>query len=179
MSSSKYLGRVLVFARIRFPAWLQSLYNISQKECTTLDDTGAFCLVALPIDWETHAQNIVATAIPADTAIAAGVTTIITPAYNQVTFRPRPTPFTNRPVRPARTATDKAFAIYKLDLAEFKERMEAETNLHAAIVQSLGPLIVQTINNVTPLGIVSLTCMDLVTGNQHSRRRPPSSHGIL
>ena len=41
--------------------------------------------------------------------------------------------------------------------------MEAETSLHAAIVQSLGPLIVQTINNVTPLGIASLTCMDLVT----------------
>lgn len=28
---------------------------------------------------------------------------------------------------------------------------------------SLGPLIVQTINNVTPLGIASLSCMDLVT----------------
>ncbi len=41
--------------------------------------------------------------------------------------------------------------------------MEAETSLHAAIVQSFGPLIVQTINNVTPLGIASLTCMDLVT----------------
>ncbi len=39
---------VPVFARIRFPAWLQSLYNISQKECTTLDETGALCLVALP-----------------------------------------------------------------------------------------------------------------------------------
>ncbi len=41
--------------------------------------------------------------------------------------------------------------------------MEAETNLHAAIVQSLGPLLVQTTNNVTPLSIASLTCMDLVT----------------
>ncbi len=41
--------------------------------------------------------------------------------------------------------------------------MEAETNLHAAIVQSRGPLIVQTINNVTSLGIASLSCMDLVT----------------
>ena len=86
MSSSKYLITptldVPVFARIRFPAWLQSLYNISQKECTTLDKTGAVCLVALPIDWDTHVQNIVNTAIPAVNARAAGVTTIITSAYN-------------------------------------------------------------------------------------------------
>ena len=124
MSSSKYLITpaldVPVFARIRFPAWLQSLYSISQKECTTLDDTGAFCLVALPADWDTHVQNIVNTAVPAVTATTAGVTTTITPAYNQVTIRPRPTPLTNQPSRPARTATDKAFSIYKLDLAEFK-----------------------------------------------------------
>lgn len=138
MSSSKYLITptldVPVFARIRFPAWLQSLYNIAQKECTTLDETGAFCLVALPTDWDTHAQNIINTAVAAVTATTAGVTTTITPAYNQVTIRPRPTPLTTRPVRPVRTATDKAFAIYKLDLAEFKEWMDAETNLHAAIV---------------------------------------------
>ena len=167
MSSSKYLITptldVPVFARIRFPAWLQSLYNIAQKECTTLDETGAFCLVALPTDWDTHVQNIINTPVPAVTVTTAGVTSTITPAYNQVTIRPRPTPLTTRPVRPARTAAEKAFAIYKLDLAEFKEWMEAKTNLHAAIVLSLGPLIVQTINNVTPLGIASLSCMDLVT----------------
>jgi hypothetical protein len=148
MSNSKYLIQpsldVPLFARIRFPAWLQSLYNISQKECTTLDDNGAFCLVALPADWNAHAQNILSTAVPAVTATTVGVTTTITPAYNQVTIRPRPTPLTLRPVRPARNANDKAFSIYKLDLAELKEWMEAETNLHAAIVQSFGSLIVQT-----------------------------------
>ena len=81
MSSSKYLITptldVPVFARIRFPAWLQSLYNIAQKECTTLDETGAFCLVALPTDWDTHVQNIINTAVAAVTAITAGVTTTI------------------------------------------------------------------------------------------------------
>jgi hypothetical protein len=65
-------------------------------------------------------------------------------------------------VRLARTAQDKAFNIYKLDLAEFKEWMDAETNLHAAIIQSFGFIIVQNINNTTPLGIASLSCMDLV-----------------
>ncbi len=71
---------VPVFARIRFPAWLQSLYNISQKECTTLDDTGAFCLVALPADWDAHVQNIVNTAVPAVTATTTGVTTTRPPS---------------------------------------------------------------------------------------------------
>ena len=81
MSSSKYIIThtldVPVFARIRFPAWLQSLYNIAQKECATLDETGAFCLVALPTDWDTHVQNIINTAVAAVTAITAGVTTTI------------------------------------------------------------------------------------------------------
>ncbi len=57
---------------------------------------------------------------------------------------------------------DKAFNIYKLDLAEFKEWMGAETNLHPAIIQSFGPFIVQNINNTTPLGIASLSCRNLV-----------------
>ena len=71
---------------------------------------------------------------------------VITPAYTQITIRPRPQPLTLRPVRPARTAADKAFNIYKLDLAEFKEWMDSETNLHAAIIQSFGSIIVQNIN---------------------------------
>ena len=124
---------------------------------TTLDPTGAFALAALPADWDTHAQNIIRTDIPEVTATTAGVTTVITPAYTQITIRPRPQPLTVRPVRPARTAQDKAFSIYKLDLAEFKEWMDAETNLHAAIIQSFGSIIVQNINNTTPLGIASLS----------------------
>jgi hypothetical protein len=56
--AAKYLIQpsldVPVFARIHFPAWIQRLsYNIAQKEGTTLDITGAFCLVALPNDWYT------------------------------------------------------------------------------------------------------------------------------
>jgi hypothetical protein len=156
--SAKYLIQpaldVPTFARIRYPAWLQSLYNIAQKECTTLDPTGALCLVSLPADWDTHAKNTHAT--------TAGVTTVITAAYTQITVRQCPQPLTVRPVRPARTAAAKEFDIYKLDLAEFKEWMDAETNLHAAIVQSFDPFIVQNINNTTPLGIASLSCMDLV-----------------
>ncbi len=153
---------VPAFARFRYPAWLQSLYNIAQKDCTTLDPTWALCLVSLPADWDTHAQNIVRTNIPEVTATTAGVTTVLTAAYTQITVRPRPQPLTVRPVRPPRTAAAKEFDIYKLDLAEFKEWMDAETNVHAAIVQSFGPFIVQNINNTTPLGIASLSCMDVV-----------------
>ncbi len=81
-ASAKYLIRpaldVPAFARIRYPAWLQSLYNIAQKECTTLDPAGALCLVSLPADWDTHAKNIVRTDIPEVTTTTAGVTTVIT-----------------------------------------------------------------------------------------------------
>lgn len=37
-------------ARIRFPMWLKSVYNIAQMELTTLDTLGAFYLVALDAD---------------------------------------------------------------------------------------------------------------------------------
>ncbi len=112
---------VPAFARIRYPAWLQSLYNIAQKECTTLDPTGALCLVSPPADWDTHARKYRCTDIPEVTAITASVTTVITAAYTQITVRQRPQPLTVRPVRPARTAAAKELDIYKLDLAEFKE----------------------------------------------------------
>ena len=115
-----------------------------------------------PIGTHMPRTYILRTDIPEVTATTAGVTTVITPAYTQITIKPRPQPLTLRPVRPARTAADKAFNIYKLDLAEFKEWMDAETNLHAAIIQSFGSIIVQNINNATPLGIASLSCMDLV-----------------
>ncbi len=47
-------------ARIRFPMWLKSVYNIAQMELTTLDVLGAFYgyLVALDADWELRPQNI-------------------------------------------------------------------------------------------------------------------------
>jgi hypothetical protein len=45
-------------ARIRFPMWLKSVYNIAQMELTTLDTLGAFYLVALDADWELRPENI-------------------------------------------------------------------------------------------------------------------------
>ncbi len=45
-------------ARIRFPAWLKSLDNVSQMELTTLDPLGAFYLVALDEDWEIRPENL-------------------------------------------------------------------------------------------------------------------------
>ncbi len=45
-------------ARIRFPMWLKSVYNIAQMELTTLDTLGAFYLVALDADWNLRPENI-------------------------------------------------------------------------------------------------------------------------
>ncbi len=44
-------------SRIRFPAWLKCLYNVSQMELTTLDPLGAFYLVALDEDWDIRPEN--------------------------------------------------------------------------------------------------------------------------
>ena len=48
---------VPTLARIRYPAWLQDLYNKAQLECPTLDLCGSFCLVALDDDWNAHHQH--------------------------------------------------------------------------------------------------------------------------
>jgi hypothetical protein len=45
-------------SRIRFPAWLKCLYDISQMELTTLDPLGAFYLVALDEDWDIRPENL-------------------------------------------------------------------------------------------------------------------------
>ena len=48
-----------IYNRIRFPQWKIYLYNAAQKMCTSLDITGAFSLVALDADWDSHPKNAI------------------------------------------------------------------------------------------------------------------------
>jgi hypothetical protein len=126
---------VATLARIRYPAWLQSLYNASQLQCTELDTCGAFHFVALDSDWDNHPSNI-------------------------ITIRARPTIII--PHKPAPTATGPTFARFVYDMAEFTKWEKARTSIHAAIVTSLGPATVAAINAAFPSGISSLACKKLV-----------------
>ena len=46
-----------LYNRIRYPQWKIYLYNAAQKMCTSLDLTGAYCLVARQDDWDAHPKN--------------------------------------------------------------------------------------------------------------------------
>jgi hypothetical protein len=52
--------------------------------------------------------------------------------------------------------------MYKLEKERFEKFDEVETTLHAAIVESLSPGTVRTINTANPSGIASLSAAQLV-----------------
>ena len=131
---------VATLARIRYPVWLQSLYNASQLQCTELNTCGAFHFVALDHDWDNHPSNNNATTLP--------------------TIRARPT--ITMPRKPAPNATGPTFARFVYDMAEFTKWEKARTSIHAAIVISLGPATVAAINAAFPAAISSLSCKKLV-----------------
>jgi hypothetical protein len=75
---------------LRFPAWLQSLYNAAQLQCTELDICGALHFVALDPDWNArfvaldpdwnaHPSNIIATTTPATIRARPTITMPIKP----------------------------------------------------------------------------------------------------
>jgi hypothetical protein len=63
---------VATLARIRFPAWLQSLYNAAQLQCTELDICVALHFVALDprLGRTSQSSNIDATTTPQPSAHA-------------------------------------------------------------------------------------------------------------
>jgi hypothetical protein len=132
---------VATLARIRYPAWLQSLYNASQLQCTELDTCGAFHFVVPDSDWDNHPSNNTATTYPP-------------------TIRARPN--ITMPRKPATNATGPTFARFVYDMAEFTKWEKARTSIHAAIVTSLGPATVAAINAAFPSGISFLSCKNLV-----------------
>ena len=133
-----------IYNRIRFPQWKLYLYNAVQKMCTALDTTGAFSLVALDTDWGLHPKNAIA-------AVAATANAPAVPA----SIRPRPG--IAMPAVYDRYATTFDREMFKLDKERFEKYDEAETILHAVIVESLSPGTVRTINMSTPSGIAALS----------------------
>jgi hypothetical protein len=126
--------------------------------------TGAYFLVALDADWNAHPKNQVP-AIPANQNAAA------VPA----SIRPRPT-FT-MPTVYGPNSTVYIRDLFKLEKELFERIDEAETTLHAAIVESLAPGTVHTINTSTPAGIASLSALQLV-GLVHQLFSKPTMQDI-
>ncbi len=114
-----------------------------------MDPTGAFALVALQKDSDVHPKNI----IPVTSAVGM---VSATPA----SIRPRP--LFAMPVLYTRTSSVYDREIYKLEKECFEKLDEDEKTLHAAIVESLSPGTVRTINTSTHSGIASLFAVQLV-----------------
>ena len=140
---------VPTLARIRYPAWLQDLYNKAQLECPTLDLCGSFCLVALDDDWNAHPTNIITT-----------TDTTTTPPVTTTTIRARP--IIRPPKKPATTAKGDAFARFVYDMKEFTAWEHSRLALHSAMLTSLGPATIAALNALYPAGTASLSCLDLV-----------------
>jgi hypothetical protein len=102
-----------------------------------MDITGAFSLVALQPDWDIHPKNIIP--VTAATLVVAAIPASI-----------RQRPVTTMPALYTRAATTFDREMYKLDKECFEKFDEAETTLHAAIVESLAPGTVRTINEHPP-----------------------------
>ncbi len=125
-------------SRIRFPAWLKCLYNVSQMELTTLDPLGAFYLVALDEDWDIRPENL--------------------NQQNQV----RPRPLFSQPPMYAANAAGAAIASYNIKAAQFEYQQRVRADLHSAISRSLGSVTLQSINSKHRFGFGSLSLHDLV-----------------
>ncbi len=108
---------VATLARIRYPSWLQSLYNAAQLQCTELDTCGAFHFVALDSDWDNHPSNVITTT-------------------TNTTIRARPTII--MPRKPVPTATGPTFARFVYDMAEFTKWEKARTS-----IQPSSPVLAQ------------------------------------
>ena len=153
-----------VYNRIRYPQWKLYLYNAAQKMCSSMEPTGAYFLVALDADWDAHPKNQVA-------AVAATHNAAAVPP----SIRPRPT-FT-MPAIYGPNSTTYIRDLFKLQKEQFERIDEAETTLHSAIVESLAPGTVRTINTATPAGIASLSALQLV-GLVHQLFSTPTMQDI-
>ena len=102
--------------------------------CTSSDPTGAYCLVARNADWDVHPKNVIASRPP-----TPGGT------LHPETIRARPV--IAMPAFYTRAATVYEREIWKMEKETFEKFAEAETTLHAAIVESLSQgTIRRTIN---------------------------------
>ena len=138
-----------LYNRIRYPQWKIYLYNASQKLCTALDPTGAYCLVARDTDWDAHPKNVTPSQPPTPGGTLRPAIIRARPAIAMPTFY-------------TRQATVYERELWKLEKETFEKFDEAETTLHAAIVESLSQGTIRTINTQHAAGISSLTALQLV-----------------
>ncbi len=135
---------VPTLARIRYPTWLQDLYNKAQLECPTLDLCGSFCLVALDDDWKAHPTNIITT-----------TDTTTTPPVITTTIRARP--IIAPPKKPPTAAKGDAFARFVYNMKKFTAWEHSRLALYSAMLTSLGPATIAALNALYPAGTASLS----------------------
>ena len=126
-------------SRIHFINWKKSLASASQSLCRTIDECGAYVLVSTDQEWQIH-------------------------PLNTVNGQTRPRPTITKPV--LYRSTEKSTAVINLfNHAElqWKEWTAASMLLHQAMINSVGPLNLATIDRLSGhAGIISLTCQQLV-----------------
>ena len=131
-------------SRIHFSNWKKSLATAAQGLCRTLDDCGAYSLVADDLEWKSHPTNIILNPGRANTV--------------------RARPIIDKPRIYA--ATEKSPAVINLfnyKELQWKEWTAASMALHQAMINSIGALNLATIERLSGhAGILSLTCRTLL-----------------
>ncbi len=135
-------------SRIHFTNWKKSLATAAQGMCRTLDDCGAYSLVAGNAEWASHPSKI--------------ISTTATSGLINLTVRARPA--ITKPTIYA--ATEKSTAVINLfnyKELQWKDWTAASMALHSAMINSIGALNLATIERLSGhAGILSLSCQQLL-----------------
>jgi len=115
--------------------------------CRTLDECGAYSLVADDLEWNSHPSNIITTTV-------SGTTT--------TTVRPRPV-FIKPKIYAATEKVSAVINLFNYREVQWKEWTSASMALHQAMINSIGALNLSTIERLSGhAGILSLTCQQLL-----------------
>jgi hypothetical protein len=134
-------------SRIHFSNWKKALATAAQGICRTLDEYGAYSLVADDVEWNSHPNNIVTTTV-------SGTTT--------TTVRPRPV-FNKPRIHAATEKVAVVINLFNYREVQWKEWTSASMALHQAMINSIGVLNLSTIERFSGhAGILSLTCQQLL-----------------
>ena len=115
--------------------------------CRTLDECGAYSLVADDLEWNSHPSNIITTTV-------SGTTT--------TTVRPRPV-FKKPKIYAATEKVSAVINLFNYREVQWKEWTSASMALHQAMINSIGALNLSTIERLSGhAGILSLTCQQLL-----------------
>jgi hypothetical protein len=67
-------------SRIHFSNWKKALATAAQGICRTLDDCGAYSLVADDVEWSSHPSNIISTTVSGTTTVTIRARPVFTKA---------------------------------------------------------------------------------------------------